>query len=431
MSSRICIPSKLILRAASYARSRAWPASGPKPVTPKHAAAGGHDAPLVVARGPGMRDLDAVDGRSLVEPRDHVALRCGRRVAGGGEHHGHGPVVGEARLGAGEAARLAAREEQVGQVGAQPGKDGLRLRVAEAHVVLEHPGAGDRHHQARVEDAVEGRAAIRHRGDDRTVDQVGDLLHAVGADAGHRRVAAHAAGVRPLVAVEDSLVVLRRGERQHVGAVAERQQRELLALEVLLEEDLRRTEALLGEEHVHGVAGVLLGRADDHALAGGEPVGLQHRRIRAARERREGLVAAAQDAMAGGRHAGGRHQLLRVDLRALQARRGLARAESRDPGVGERVDQALDQGRLGPDDHQVDGLIARGGDQAGYVLGTDVQAPGVVSDAGVPRRAQQLRMPLGAGERPRDRMLAPAAADDQDPHGLDRVRGAARALRSP
>ena len=43
----------------------------------------------------------------------------------------------------------------------------------------------------------------------------------------------------PLVAVEDPLVVLGRGQRHDVLAVAERQQRELLALEELLEHDRR------------------------------------------------------------------------------------------------------------------------------------------------------------------------------------------------
>ena len=95
---------------------------------------------------------------------------------------------------------------------------------------------------------MEGSAAARHRRDDRPVHRVDDLLDLGRAEAGHRRVAAHAAGVGPLVAVEDPLVVLGRGERHDVLAVAEREQRELLALEELLQHDGRLAEAPLGEE---------------------------------------------------------------------------------------------------------------------------------------------------------------------------------------
>ncbi len=50
----------------------------------------------------------------------------------------------------------------------------------------------------------------------------------VGAEARDRRVAAHPAGVWPLVAVEDPLVVLGAGQRNDVLAVAEGEQGELL-----------------------------------------------------------------------------------------------------------------------------------------------------------------------------------------------------------
>ncbi len=101
---------------------------------------------------------------------------------------------------------------------------------------------------------MEGTAAPRHRGDDRPVHRVDDLLDLGRAEARHRRVAAHAAGVRSLVAVEDPLVVLGRRQRHDVLAVAERQQRELLALEELLQDHGGLAEALLGEEDVDRLA---------------------------------------------------------------------------------------------------------------------------------------------------------------------------------
>ena len=82
---------------------------------------------------------------------------------------------------------------------------------------------------------MEGPPASCHRRDDRAVHDVDDLLDLGAVEAGHRRVAAHATRVRALVAVEDPLVVLGGRQRHHVLAVAEGEQRELLALEELLE----------------------------------------------------------------------------------------------------------------------------------------------------------------------------------------------------
>ena len=64
----------------------------------------------------------------------------------------------------------------------------------------------------------------------------------------------------PAVAVEDPLVVLRRREGDDVAPVAEREQRELLAVEVLLEHDLGVAEAPLDEERVDRLARLGLGR---------------------------------------------------------------------------------------------------------------------------------------------------------------------------
>ena len=139
---------------------------------------------------------------------------------------------------------------------------------------------------------MEGHSAGRHRGERGPVHGVDDLLDLRRAEARHRRVAAHAAGVGSLVAVEDPLVVLRRGQRHDVLAVAEGQQRELFALEELLQHDGRRAEAPLAEEDLDRLARGGLGVADDHALAGRQAVGLEDRGIGGAGELLERLLAA-------------------------------------------------------------------------------------------------------------------------------------------
>ena len=112
-----------------------------------------------------------------------------------------------------------------------------------------------------------------------------DVLHG-GVDGlllepGHRAVAAHAAGVGPLVAGEDALVVLRRRERHRRLAVAEDEQRDLGAGEVLLGDEHVAGAAELArhEAGLHRLARLGLVLADEHALAGGQAVGLDDQRV--------------------------------------------------------------------------------------------------------------------------------------------------------
>ena len=94
---------------------------------------------------------------------------------------------------------------------------------------------------------------------------------------GHRRIEhgirgvdAHAAGVGAGVALADALVVLRGRQRKHVLTVAEAEEAEFVALEELLEEDVR---LLLAQQRplkqlLGGFDGRVARLADDHALAG-------------------------------------------------------------------------------------------------------------------------------------------------------------------
>jgi hypothetical protein len=117
-----------------------------------------------------------------------------------------------------------------------------------------------------------------------------------------------------------------------------------------------------------------------------------------------------------GRHAGGGHDLLRVRLRALEPRGRRAGPEDRDV---ETVHETRDQRRLGADHDEVAAL--RGGDEPVEVRHRHVDELRVARDAGVARRAQQLGLLRRALERPDDRVLASARADDEDP-GQARAR---------
>ena len=249
MSVRICLPSKSIFAGRLVGALARLGRAGPEPGHVEHPAAGGDDLAAVAAGGARVGDLDALAGR-VVEPADHVALRRALRVSGRREHHGHRPVVGELRLDPGQAARLARGLEEIEQVGAQPRQHRLGLRVAEAGVELEHLGAVLGEHQARRR-ARRGRAS---RGA-RISSTIGRWTEsAISATVGRveprdGRVAAHAAGVRaPRRRRRSACSPAPGASGTTFVAVAERQQRELLAVEVLLEHDLGLAEAPLDEE---------------------------------------------------------------------------------------------------------------------------------------------------------------------------------------
>ena len=214
----------------------------------------------------------------------------------------------------------------------------------------------------------------------------------------------------PWSAVEDALVVLRRGERDRALAVAQREQRQLLPLEELLQHDLGLAEAPLVEVHVEGRARLALVGRDDHALARGEDVRLQDGRVRGAGEVGGGLLAVAEEDVRRGRHPAPLHQLLGVGLRALQPGRGSGRPEGGDARGRQVVDQARHQRRLRPHHDEVDLALAR--DRDGVVV--EALDP-VGGDPGVAGRRQDLGVLGTAPKRAHERVLAPAAADDQDP----------------
>ena len=119
------------------------------------------------------------------------------------------------------------RGERLGEVAIEQREHRLRLRVAEAAVELEDARPVLRQHEPGVEETDEGAAASGELLEHRTVDRVDELTDLGLAEPGHRRVRAHATGVRPGVGVVRALEVLGGDERHRLAAVAEREQRHL------------------------------------------------------------------------------------------------------------------------------------------------------------------------------------------------------------
>ena len=186
-------PSHRIRSAAAYAAARAAATSSPVAVTfrirPPFVTRRRRAAPCPRGRRarPPPRPPRSLDRRAA------VALR---RVVAGREHDGHGCARRRLELDAAEIARRRGGERGE-QVAAEQRQQRLRLRVAEAAVVLEHPRPVRGQHQPREERPDERMPAARELREDRpacTIDERARRVVAVEARNG--RVRAHAAGVR-------------------------------------------------------------------------------------------------------------------------------------------------------------------------------------------------------------------------------------------
>ena len=110
-----------------------------------------------------------------------------------------------------------------------------------------------------------------------------DLVHRAPVHLGghhrRRRIGAHAAGVRPVVAVADALVVLRRGERDRGLAVAQREERSFLADKAIPRSRLPPASPSPPPNIMSIAASASCdGLRHHHAFAGREPVRLDHDR---------------------------------------------------------------------------------------------------------------------------------------------------------
>ena len=320
----------------------------------QHPAAGG-DQVGAGQGGAGLDDVDALDGLGVLEPADGVAGGGGLGVAAAGEHDGDGGArLPDGRGYVGERPGRRA-EQQPRERGVEEREQRLGLGVTEAGVELDDAGAAVGEREAGVQQPGERRAAAGHLVDGRLEDGGEDLVDEAVGGPRERRVGAHAAGVRPLVAVADALEVLRGLERVDRGAVGDREERDLGAVEVLL------------DDHPLAPGGVVerglpvLG--DDDALAGGEAVVLDDVRRPELVEGGRDLPGRGAGAGGRGRHPGRLHHLLGERLGALEPGGLAGGAEAGDAAAGDRVGDTRDQRRLGADHDQVG---AQGGGQVGH-----------------------------------------------------------------
>ncbi len=145
---------------------------------------------------------------------------------------------------------------------------------------------------------------------------------------------------------------------------------------------------------ISSIAGQRLGHGHrhDHALARGQPVGLDHDRRALARERSPLPCRVGKSRPGGGGRAAGVADLLGEGLRGLQPRRLLAGAEAQDAGLAQPVGDACGKRRLGTDDDEVDAVVD--GESPRPARRPRMSSDGAFGD---PPRSRHCRAPRSAG----------------------------------
>ena len=234
--------------------------------------------------------------------------------------------------------------ERAEQVAFDPRQDRLRLRVAEAAVELEHARAIVGEHQAGVEQARERRASLAPAPRARVGARSRAARSTSGSPSPGRASTTPSRRCSAPCPVADALEVLRRRKRDRAVAVGEGEERDLLALEQLFDQDVAAER----------------GRPARPASSSS-----------CVRQTKTPLPAASPSAFTtqgtGRRRDGppsGRllpQDVFRESLGALDAGGGGSRPEYRDPCAPERVGEADHQRRFRPDDDQVDVELAAEG----------------------------------------------------------------------
>jgi hypothetical protein len=226
-------------------------------------------------------------------------------------------------------------------------------------------------------------------------------------------------------------VILEPGKHDEGAAVGDREERDLLALHELLDEDLGPgvAEAIPFEHVVDRAVGIAQGLADDHALASREPRCLHDDRCAEAACGSLGIGNARMNLGACGRNALLEEERLGEGFRRLDLRCRAGGPEDRQLRGAKPIDDARFQRRLRSDDGEIDGALAGETLQTFDVEHVDRHALPELGDAGIPGGGEQLEVGLFTSELPRERVLAPAAADEEYAHGGIIQRDARCAMR--
>ncbi len=169
-------------------------------------------------------------------------------------------------------------QHDLDQIAGQQREKHLRLGIAKPRIELQHPRALRGQHQPRIQHANKRAAQLCQRVDRRLHHRRRQLRAELRPDGSHRRIRAHAARIRPSVAVQQPFMVLRREHRHHPATIRECQKRHLFALEPLFQHNPRAgcAEDAFLQHRPQGLQCLFNRFRDHHAFAQRQTIGFDY-----------------------------------------------------------------------------------------------------------------------------------------------------------
>ncbi len=213
-------------------------------------------------------------------------------------------------------------------------------------------------------------------------------------------------------------MILRGHEREDGVAVAKREDGGLLPFQKFLDDHALagRAEGAVDHRLVDGVQRVADVHGDGDTLARGEAVGLDNDRRTVMLDVVARGAGVVEFGVARGGDAVARHEVLGEGFARFDARGGGAGPEGAQAGLLESIDDPGGKGIFRADDGEADLVFAGEIDQAIEVHRVDGHAFAVLVHAGIAGGAIELAELGRLGQLPRERVLAPARADQQNIH---------------
>ena len=231
-------------------------------------------------------------------------------------------------------------------------------------------------------------------------------------------VGAHAARVRPTIALEQALVILRRYERNEPLAICDREQRRFFAVHELLDEQLAAGNAkrAVDEHRVNRAVRFIECFTNDDAFPGGETGRLDHDRRPELARGTAGVVDICAGERARRRHIRVEHELLRERLGGLDLRCLTSRTEDEQPFGAKAIDDSVREWRFGTDDCQRDALAPGERHEGVKIRGGRAEACRHFGDTRIAGGGEEGECGIVFPESPREGVLAAATPDNQNLH---------------
>ena len=215
-------------------------------------------------------------------------------------------------------------------------------------------------------------------------------------------------------------MVLGRRQRDDRASVGDRQDAGFLPVESFFEDELPPgiAELAVHDDPLDGVEHVFASRADDHALAGGQPVGFDDQRhflilVRVAvGDESLGALGVPEDVVVGRRHIGVAQQVLAEDLAAFELCGALEGPNTRSLAACNASTMPAASGASGPTTVSDDVVLFGELDQLREVGGTDRHIFRVFRRPGIARRYEHAFHARALRNLPRQGMFATTIAND-------------------